>query len=66
MGNQTVGNVAAILMVGGGIAGMQTGLDTAAAGFEVRLVERDISIGGLMVRDPIPICTEEAVQNSPG
>ena len=37
-----------VMVVGGGIAGMQASLDAAAAGFKVYLVERDISIGGVM------------------
>jgi heterodisulfide reductase subunit A2 len=37
------------LVVGGGIAGMQAALDLAEQGFEVLLVEREPSIGGIMV-----------------
>lgn len=37
------------LVLGGGIAGMQAALDLAGQGFEVLLVERDPSIGGVMV-----------------
>ncbi len=40
----------AIAVVGGGIAGMQAALDAANAGFKVYLVERDISIGGVMAQ----------------
>jgi len=39
-----------ILVVGGGIAGMQTALDAANAGFYVYLVERQAAIGGAMAR----------------
>uniref|UniRef100_A0A7V6A5B5 FAD-dependent oxidoreductase n=1 Tax=Desulfobacca acetoxidans TaxID=60893 RepID=A0A7V6A5B5_9BACT len=39
-----------VMVVGGGIAGMQASLDAAAAGFKVYLVERDISIGGVMAQ----------------
>ncbi|MGB8993501.1 MAG: FAD-dependent oxidoreductase [Desulfobaccales bacterium] len=42
--------VGAIMVVGGGIGGMQASLDAAAAGFKVYLVERDISIGGVMAQ----------------
>ncbi len=38
------------MVVGGGIAGMQASLDAAAAGYKVYLVERDISIGGVMAQ----------------
>jgi heterodisulfide reductase subunit A len=37
------------LVVGGGIAGMQAGLDLADQGFQVALVEREPSIGGKMI-----------------
>ena len=37
------------LVVGGGIAGMQTALDLADQGFQVALVEREPSIGGRMI-----------------
>ncbi len=36
------------LVIGGGIAGMQSALDIAEAGFEVVLVEKEASIGGKM------------------
>jgi heterodisulfide reductase subunit A-like polyferredoxin len=42
--------VGSIMVVGGGIAGMQASLDAAAAGYKVYLVERDISIGGVMAQ----------------
>jgi heterodisulfide reductase subunit A-like polyferredoxin len=42
--------VGAIMVVGGGIGGMQAALDGAAAGFKVYLVERDISLGGVMAQ----------------
>ncbi len=35
-------------MIGGGIAGIQSALDLARAGFQVHLVERLPSIGGRM------------------
>jgi len=37
------------LVLGGGIAGMQTALDLADQGFKVALVEKDASIGGKMI-----------------
>lgn len=39
-----------ILVVGGGIAGMQTALDAANSGFYVYLVERQPAIGGAMAK----------------
>jgi heterodisulfide reductase subunit A-like polyferredoxin len=38
----------AVMVVGGGIAGMQAALDIADSGFFVYLVERSSSIGGMM------------------
>jgi heterodisulfide reductase subunit A len=37
-----------VLVIGGGISGIQTALDLAKAGFQVHLVERTPSIGGRM------------------
>ena len=37
------------LVVGGGIAGMQSALDLADQGYQVALVEREPSIGGKMI-----------------
>jgi heterodisulfide reductase subunit A-like polyferredoxin len=45
MAEQKVGSV---MVVGGGIAGMQTALDLANSGYYVYLVERSSSIGGVM------------------
>ena len=39
-----------VLVVGGGIAGMQSALDLAGAGFFVYLLDRSPSIGGIMAR----------------
>ena len=39
-----------VLVVGGGIAGIQAALDLGDAGFEVHLVERSSSIGGKMAQ----------------
>jgi len=40
--------VGSVLVVGGGIAGMQSALDLADSGFYVYLIERSSSIGGVM------------------
>ena len=47
MGNFQVKNV---LVVGGGIAGIQTALQCADSGFQVYLVEKEQSIGGHMAQ----------------
>jgi len=39
-----------VMVVGGGIAGMQAALDMADSGFYVYLVERSPSIGGVMAQ----------------
>jgi len=39
-----------VLVVGGGIAGMQSALDLAESGFFVHLVERSPSVGGVMAQ----------------
>ena len=39
-----------VLVIGGGIAGIQAALDLADAQFKVYLVERDPSIGGRMAQ----------------
>ncbi len=44
------GKVGAVLVAGGGIAGIQAALDCANAGFKVYLVERQSAIGGNMAR----------------
>jgi heterodisulfide reductase subunit A len=45
MSNNTIGSV---LVVGGGISGMQAALDLADSGYYVYLAERSPSIGGVM------------------
>lgn len=40
--------VGAVMVVGGGIAGMQSALDLANSGYYVYLVEHSSAIGGLM------------------
>ena len=47
MQQQTIG---AVMVVGGGIAGMQAALDLADSGYFVYLVERGAVIGGAMSR----------------
>lgn len=44
------GNIGSVLVIGGGIAGMQASLDLADSGFFVHLVESSTSIGGNMAR----------------
>ncbi|MBZ4660606.1 MAG: MvH Hase/Heterodisulfide reductase, subunit A-like protein [Desulfacinum sp.] len=39
-----------VLVVGGGIAGMQAALDLADSGYRVHLVERTAAIGGAMAQ----------------
>ena len=46
-GNGTIG---AVLVVGGGIGGIQTALDLAESGYYVYLVEKSPSIGGVMTQ----------------
>ena len=38
----------AVMVVGGGIAGIQASMDLADAGFHVYLVEKSAAIGGVM------------------
>ncbi len=42
--------VGSVLVVGGGIGGMQASLDLAASGFKVYLVDRNPAIGGVMAQ----------------
>ena len=44
------GKLGAVVVVGGGIAGMQAALDAANSGFKVYLVEKKPSIGGNMAQ----------------
>ena len=44
----TENRIGSVMVVGGGIAGMQTALDLANSGYYVYLVERSSSIGGVM------------------
>jgi len=43
-------NFGDVMVVGGGISGIQASLDLAAAGFKVYLVEKSPSIGGHMAQ----------------
>ena len=45
--NQTVG---AAMVVGAGIAGMQSAIDLANSGYYVYLLEKSTAIGGLMAQ----------------
>ena len=47
LGNPNFGD---IMVVGGGISGIQAALDLAAAGFKVYLVDKAPSIGGHMAQ----------------
>jgi heterodisulfide reductase subunit A len=42
--------VGAVLVIGGGISGVQASLDLAASGFKVYLVEKSPMIGGKMAQ----------------
>ncbi len=46
----TDANSGDVLIVGGGISGIQAALDMATAGFKVYLVEKGPSIGGHMAQ----------------
>lgn len=45
---ESEGNVGSVMVVGGGIAGMQSALDLANSGYYVYLVEKASAIGGMM------------------
>ena len=45
MPEETIGSV---MVIGGGIAGMQSALDLADSGYFVHLVEKSPAIGGVM------------------
>ncbi len=49
-GNPNVGQNKRILVVGGGVSGMTAALESAGAGYEVVLVEKDKALGGWMAR----------------
>jgi heterodisulfide reductase subunit A len=43
-------NIGDVMVVGGGISGIQASLDLASAGFKVYLVEKSPSMGGHMAQ----------------
>ncbi len=43
-------SVGAVLVIGGGISGVQASLDLASSGFKVYLVEKSPMIGGKMAQ----------------
>ena len=43
--------VGSVMVIGGGIAGMQSALDLANSGYYVYLVEKSSAIGGMMAED---------------
>lgn len=47
-GKMSEEKIGSIMVVGGGISGMQAALDAAESGFYVYLVEKSSSIGGIM------------------
>jgi heterodisulfide reductase subunit A len=44
----TQNRIGSVIVVGGGIAGMQAALDLANSGYYVYLVEKSSSVGGVM------------------
>ena len=44
------GPIGSVLVLGGGIAGIQASLDLSSLGYHVYLVERGASIGGVMAQ----------------
>ncbi len=42
--------IGSVLVVGGGIAGMQSALDLANSGYYVHLLDKSSSIGGVMAQ----------------
>jgi len=52
LSSETTGrrNFGDVMVVGGGVSGIQAALDLATTGFKVYLVEKDASIGGHMAQ----------------
>jgi heterodisulfide reductase subunit A len=50
MKSEALSPVGAILVIGGGISGVQASLDLASSGFKVYLVEKSPMIGGKMAQ----------------
>lgn len=48
MNNNSKKYIGAVMVVGGGIAGIQAAMDLADNGFSVYLIEKSSAIGGLM------------------
>jgi heterodisulfide reductase subunit A len=48
--NLAAGNFGDVLVVGGGVSGVQASLDLATAGFKVYLVDKAPAIGGHMAQ----------------
>ena len=48
--NESSTSIGSVLVIGGGITGMQSALDLADAGYFVHLVERSPAIGGTMAQ----------------
>ncbi len=48
--NMAESNFGDVMVVGGGVSGIQTALDLATSGFKVYLVEKSPSIGGHMAQ----------------
>jgi heterodisulfide reductase subunit A len=48
--NESSSKTGSVLVIGGGITGMQSALDLADAGYFVHLVERSPAIGGTMAQ----------------
>lgn len=49
-GKERADLVGSVMVVGGGISGMQSALDLANSGYYVYLVEKSSAIGGLMAQ----------------
>ncbi|RTZ96295.1 MAG: heterodisulfide reductase [Deltaproteobacteria bacterium] len=47
-GNGSIKRIGAVMVVGGGIAGMQSALDLANSGYYVYMLEKSSAIGGMM------------------
>jgi heterodisulfide reductase subunit A-like polyferredoxin len=50
LGSFADSNIGDVMVVGGGISGIQTSLDLAKAGFKVYLVDKSPAIGGHMAQ----------------
>lgn len=48
--NQAISTSGAVMVIGGGVAGVQAALDLSALGYKVYLVEKSGAIGGVMAR----------------